>query len=159
MSDYATAEHEARHVVASWFVNGAVESAAIGIHANEEGIVKVGPMENGAANLLTRLVGWMQDPHLPAGAMWPPPYPPPTGRGKDPDGVGWCVKHYGLSRETYEGVVEVAQELLDDPDFKRAIKLVARGLMAAPQIDAEGIEVLRAATAFADEPATEGAPA
>ena len=157
MTEWAHCLHEGRHVCATWLVGGTVESAAVGSHAPQEGIVRVAPLKNGAADLLTRLIGWMQDPHLPAGAMWPPPYPPPTGRGKDPDGVGWCVKHYGLSRETYDGVVEVAEKLLADGDFQRAVTLVARGLSAAPQIDAEGLEALRAATTFADEPDPIGA--
>ncbi len=153
-SDYAHAEHEARHVVACWFVGHGVDSAAIGVHASAEGIVKTAPMENGAANLLTRVIGWIGDPHLPENAAWPPPYPPPTKH--DPDGIGWCVRHYGLSQETYEAVCQIAQELLDDPDFRRAKALVARGLSAAPLLDAGSLEVLRAETAFA-EPETEGA--
>ena len=150
---YGHAEHEARHVVASWFVGREVKSAAVGVHALEEGIVETAPMENGVANLITRLVGWCGDPDLPENAWWPPPYPPPTEH--DPDGVGWCVRHFGLSRHTYEAVVRIALDLLDDPDFQEAIALVARGLMTAPLLDAESLETLRGATAFA-EPEPEG---
>ena len=156
MTDYAHAEHEARHVVACWFVNAPVESAAVGAHAPQEGIVKTPPMENGAANLLTRLVGWLGDEDLPRNAAWPPAWPPPVKH--DVDGLSWCVRFYGLSKETYATVVEIALELVNDPEFERAVTLVARGLMAAPRIDAEGLEVLRAATAFA-EPEPIGAPA
>ena len=96
-----------------------VESAAVGIHAPAEGIVNTAPIENGAVDLFTRVIGWCRDPDLPAGVVWPPPFPPPTG--PDVDGVGWCVRHFGLSRETYEEVVRVADELLDDLDFQQRI--------------------------------------
>ena len=155
MTDFDHCLHEARHVCATWLVGGTVESAAVGAHAPTEGIVKAARLENGAAALLTRVIGWLGDPDLPPGALWPPPYPPPTKH--DPDGVGWCVAHYGLSQHTYEGVVELALGLVDDPDFKASVDLVARGLAAAPLLDAESLEVLRGVTAFA-EPEPIGAP-
>ena len=70
-------------------------------------------------------------------------------------GVGWCVQYYGLSRETYEAVVGITLKLPDDPDFRHATEIVARGLSVAPLLTAEALEVLRAETAFADEPVEE----
>lgn len=150
---FAHAEHEARHVVGGWFGGQEVRSAAIGSHApvDAAGNVKTVPSENGVAELLGRLLGWLNDPDLPEGAVWPPPYPPPVGKGRDPDGVGWCVRHFGLSKRAYEQTCELAGELAADPDSQRAVALVARGLLAAPQLDYEGLEILRVASGFGDE--------
>lgn len=156
MSDWATCQQEARHVIATYFVGGSVESAAVGVHAGEEGIVKVGPLRNGCADLVTRLVGWAGDPHLPERALWPPPYSALNTK-HDADGVGWCVKHHGISEATYDAVVEIVEALIADPAFVAATNLIARGLMRAPLLDAKSLELLKAQTAFA-EPEPIGAP-
>jgi hypothetical protein len=142
--------HEGRHVVSGWFCGLDVQRAAVGTRCNDEGLVHIAPSENGAADLLTRLVGWMSDPDLPPGAVWPPPYPPPVDH--DPEGVGWCVRRYGLSREAYASVCELAADLVQDDEFRRAVRLVGRALVAAPLIDAAGLQILREAAGFADEP-------
>lgn len=148
---WATAEHEARHVVSGWAVGGyRVESLRVDAHAAEEGIVETTRLsEDGVADLVTRVIGWMNDPSLPTTAAWPEPFPP---RPNAPDGVGWATEKFALSQAQYEAGCKIAEELLEDPDFQEAVELVARAAMVAPQIDHEGLEMLRKQTAFADEP-------
>jgi len=51
----------------------------------------------------------------------------------------------------------MAQDLVDLPLFQEAVQLVARAAMIAPSIDARGLQILREATAFAEQPEPEGA--
>lgn len=119
MSADADCQHEARHIVGGWFGGQEVQGAAIGLHGpvDAAGIVHTAPSENGVAELLGRLLGWLGDPDLPERAVWPPPYPPPTGKGRDPDGVGWCVSRFGLSRRAYQETCRLAEELVENPHF------------------------------------------
>ena len=147
---WANASHEARHVVCGWFSNLAVESAALGVHSPGEGIVRMAPVENGIADLLSRLVGWIGDPDL-GDAVWPPKFPPPSN--PDVEGVARCVRRHGLSKQGYEATCELARELCEDDSFRQATDLVARALMHVPLINREGLEELRQLTDFADEAA------
>ncbi len=134
----------------AWFVgNGLrVDYARIGVHAAQEGgagLSCIGPfgVEAGFGEMVSRIAGWVGDPDLPASAVWPEPWPV---RENCPEGIGILVRHMQLTKEQYEGICEFAVDLCENPVFKEAVQLVARGLMAAPSIDHEGLEVLREAT-------------
>jgi hypothetical protein len=152
---YAHCLHEARHVVACWFLAPGlrVERVAVGIHARAEGAMHSSRVAGkpGIADLVVSLAGWVGDPDLPAGAAWPEPWPP---RPDAPDQVGALTRRLGLTQEQYEGTCALTEDLCREPHFVAATHLVARALQAAPRISAEGVEILRAA---AGVPEHEGA--
>jgi hypothetical protein len=148
---YSTCEHEARHAVACWSIGRRrPTSVCVGVHATDEGVMH-SEWDDGrgltAGDLIVSLVGWLNDPDLPPRAVWPEPWPV---RRDAPEGVGLIVHNLRMTREAYEGLCGIAEELVEDPYFREATELVARALMIAPSIDAECLEVLRQATAFGD---------
>ena len=152
--DYGHAEHEARHTVCCWYFDGLRPTyLRVGRHATEEGVMGVnrtGPLT--PASLVVSLVGWLSDPNLPDGAVWPEPWPV---REKAPEGIGVLVRELGLTQEQHERCCEIAEELVTEDTFLAAVDLVARAAMIAPSIDAKGLDILREAAGF---PELEGAP-
>jgi hypothetical protein len=143
---FAHCQHEARHTVGAWWlVPGLrVESVAVGVHATDEGVMNSSRVsgELGIGDLVVSLVGWIQDPDLPEGAVWPERWPV---RPDAPEGVGRIVRQLGLSERQYQGACELAEELVEEPAFREAVDLVARALQIAPALDYEALEVLREA--------------
>jgi hypothetical protein len=74
----ATAEHEARHLVAAWSFDGLdVDSVSVGTHSHVEGVMRWAATRKalGIEDVVVALVGWLGDPDLPEGAVWPEPWP------------------------------------------------------------------------------------
>lgn len=145
-------------MVSTWaFGKGEVLSASIGSHAREAGVARIRtPLCVG--DLVSRLSGWMNDPSLPPGAMWPPPFETLGTTKTDSEGIGYAVRELGLSSEAYERICGLTRELCENEEFREAVDLVARGLLLAPHLDRESLEILRAETAFADESEPEEVP-
>lgn len=148
---WAHCSHEARHCVAAWILAPGlrVDGLAVGVHSLTEGIMhssRVGG-KLGIEDLIVSLVGWIGDPDLPETAVWPEPWPV---REDAPEHVGTIVRLLGLSEAQYLSACELAIDLVEKPVFKQATNLVARALMLAPQIDFEGLEILREAASIPD---------
>jgi hypothetical protein len=73
---------------------------------------------------------------------WPPPYE--QARTEKLESLGVVLGALGVTPEAYEASVELVRDMLVDPDFTRLRDAIARALGAAPRLEAEDLEALRA---------------
>jgi hypothetical protein len=66
------------------------------------------------------------------------------------EALGKLVRVLDLDEQGYEACIELAEKLLQTPEFQRLMNLITSGLAVAPVMDAESVEILRRAAGFPD---------
>jgi hypothetical protein len=77
---------------------------------------------------------------------WPPTFE--EARSERLEALGLIIKLTGIDEAAYNQFVELAEEILADPDFRRLQSTFARGVVACPLLDAEGVADLARAMGF-----------
>jgi hypothetical protein len=73
---------------------------------------------------------------------WPPNFE--DACNEDLEALATIIRSLGVTREAYESCVELARDLLADPDFLRLRDAIARALSRSPRLEAEDVEALAA---------------
>jgi hypothetical protein len=73
---------------------------------------------------------------------WPPNFE--DACNEDLEAPATIIRSLGVTREAYESCVELARDLLADPDFIRLRDAIARALSRVPRLEREDIEALAA---------------
>jgi hypothetical protein len=73
---------------------------------------------------------------------WPPKFE--DACNEDLEALATIIRSLGVTREAYQSCIELARDLLADPDFIRLRDTIARALTAVPRLEREDIEALAA---------------
>jgi hypothetical protein len=148
MSDQATRLHESAHAAAAVFLGGR-RVDCVRVDWPEPNIpgrmTSTLERDLGPEDLVVSLVGWMVDPD--DRPNWPPRWPVDADEA---DAVGKLVRALGLNQEAYGKLIELAEEVVADPHFRRLMGLISRALAAAPVIHTESVAILARAAGFPD---------
>jgi hypothetical protein len=139
---WATCNHEAAHAAACiWFGGRAVQCVRVDHPepgTNGQVLSELGPDLIQPRDAVVALVGYMTD----GSADWPPEWPV---HKDEVEALGLIVRALKLDEENYRRLIGVAEDLLENMDFRRLMDAIATALGRVPAISGEELEELRLA--------------
>jgi hypothetical protein len=137
----STSVHEASHAVAAIMLGRPVEhlwrETGHALAGDEVGHCRAPILDEvQCRELVVSLIGYLSE-NKPG---WPPTY---ADACEEPlEALATLIRVLHIDECVYEELVEVAREMLRDPDFIRPRDAIARALTAVPRLEREDIEAL-----------------
>ena len=121
----STRRHESAHAAACLWLGAGRRITCVRVdHPDPNALGRMSSeldREINASDFAINVIGWMADGTHPG--EWPPPWPVDEDAA---DGIGLLVRHLKLNEYQYQRLIQVAEELLADPDFQRLMRLIDR---------------------------------